>query len=198
MKRWLLLIPLALAAAACGPLPVTVDLLPPLQDAGLDRQTFSQSLDIPPNTDLSTIGNRTLNLPSDDGLTVEFPAPNLPARPASLVLDFKAQVYYEFDNCVSDLGGTLRATGYLAPEPPPWDAPLNGLSTEIALEPSGSLVLEGRAALDRDQIDAILSGQVTLGVQIELEGLTGQTGDCTPEVSGSYEIKRAVIEARFL
>ncbi len=197
MKRLLLLIPLALAAAACGPLPVTVDLLPPLRDAGLDRQTFSQSLEIPPNTDLSTIGNRSLNLPSDDGLTVTFPAPDLPASPASLVLDFKARVDYAI-SCVNGLGGTLRATGYLAPEPPPWNAPLEGLATEIALESDGGFTLEGRAALDRDQIDAILSGQATLGVRIELEGLTGQTGDCTPEVSGSYEIKRAVIEARFL
>jgi len=197
MKRFLLLAALALAAAACGPLPVTVDLLPPLRDAGLDQQTFNQSLDVPPNTDLSTIGNLTLNLPSDDGLTVEFPAPNLPASPASLVLDFKARVDYAFD-CVSGLGGTLRATGYLADEPPPWDAPLNGLATEITLEPSGGFVLEGRAELDRNQINAILSGQATLGVRIELEGLTGQTENCTPSVSGSYEIERAVIEARFL
>ncbi len=197
MKRALFLIPLALVFSACGPLPVTVDLLPALRDAGLDQQAFHRALDVPQNTDLSTIGNLALNLPSDDGLTVEFPAPNLPASPASLVLDFKARVNYNFD-CVSGLGGTLRATGYLAPEPPPWDAPLSGLATEITLEPSGGFVLEGRAALDRDQIQAILSGQATLGIRIELEGLTGQTENCTPTVSGSYEIERAVIEARFL
>ena len=198
MKRILLLSAMALALAACGPLPVTVDLLPALKDAGLDRMTFDETLNVPANTDLGETRELSLDLPGPDGFTVHFPAPDLPASPASLVLDFKARVDYAFA-CVSGLGGTLQATGYLAPEPPPWDAPLNGLAAEVELEPSGSFVLEGRAELDRDQINAILSGQATLGVRIELERLTGQTGeDCTLAVSGSYEIERAVIEARFL
>ena len=198
MKRFLLLSAIALVAAACGSLPVTINLLPTLEKAGLDHKEFDEPLnDVPANTDLSEIGSLTLDLPDADGLTLNFPAPNLPAVPASMAFDFRVHLRYAF-TCVSGLGGTLKATGYLSPDSPPWDSPLAGVSAQAELKESGDLVLEGRAELTREQINAILAGQATIGFRIELTGLQGQTGDCTPRISGSYKIERATVEVRFL
>ena len=201
-KRLLLLALLALVVAACGPLPVTVDLTEPLRKAGLDQKQFNLSLNVPENTDL---GERYQNdepveiyLPGNEGYTVRFTPPNLPATPVNLVLDFRARVDYAFDDCIQNLGGTIEAAGYLSPDAPPWDNPLLGLSATVELKPEGYFVLEKRISLSKAQREAILKGNATVGVRVVLRQLKGQTGSCKPQVSGTYTIERAVIEARFL
>ncbi len=197
MKRFSILFALVLGLSACGPLPITIDLLPPIQDAGLAEKSYNRPLEIEPGTDLSSLGTIAIELPDENGLDLTFPAPPLPARPTSLIFDFAVRLGYSL-TCVEALDGTITLRGYLAPEGPPWNDPIEGLSLSASLKGSDEVLLEGRAGLTPAQIEAILNGQVNLGLRLTIEDLAGRTQDCTPNLSFFYRIERATIEARFL
>ena len=194
----LLMIGGAVLLAGCGALPITVDLKPTLEKSGADRGSFTEALNLPPGTNLGSLSEVSFELPDENGLEVRFEVPDLPARPAGLELDYAVRLDYQIA-CVDGLGGQARASAYLAGESPPWEAPLEGAEASAELAPEGSLRLEGQASLTPEQIDAVLSGKVVLGLKLEFRDLKGTVREgCTPEISGSYQIERALIKIRFL
>ena len=200
MRRfWILPAVLLLGLVACGPLPITVDLLPSLQEAGLAQDEFSFELDVPPGTDLSG-QDFDLKLPDDDGMAFDVEPPTMPATPASMVLDFSALFDYQLD-CVEGLGGYMTVGAYLAPdEDALWESPLAGTEKRVELRDSDSLELSGRASLTSEQMDAVLSGHAVLGVRVvsdELEGKSSTNPSCKVTLSGDYQIQKAVLEVRF-
>lgn len=204
MKRFLLLAALALAAAGCGPLPVTIDLLPVLEEKGYDQQPFSEAVRTAPGTALSDL---LLRIPDENGYALTFPLPDLPASPTSLVLDYRADLEYQI-GCIDNLGGEIEAQVFLAgPSSDLWTQPLEGARVQAEIRYHDTLTLKGRASLTQDQLDAVLQGSLVLGVEFRTSGLSGQAsndpaclrnGEVEVTVSGNYQIERAVIEARFL
>ena len=194
----LLLIGGAVLLAGCGALPVTVDLLPALQSSGSASGSLSQPLNLPPGSELGDLEGKTLWLPDQEGLAVSYEVPALPAEPASLEFDYAVRLDYAV-TCVDGLRGQATASLYLSGESPPWDAPLEGAEASVALKPEGSLRLEGHTSLTPEQIDAVLSGKVVLGLRLEFRDLEGTVSEsCTPEIEGAYQIERAVLKIRFL
>ncbi len=202
-KLWPFLLS-ALFLAACGPLPITIDLLPTLKQNGYDQKSFSRPVAVPPGTPLN---DQDLKLPDANGFAFDFEVPSLPARPASLVLDYRARLDYGIE-CLNDLGGTAIAQVYLAGDPQNlWQSPLEGADASAAVKQQGTLTLEGSARLSQAQLQAVLDGHLVLGVELKTQGLTGQpssdpacqqNGQTLVKFTGRYQIERAVVEVRFL
>ncbi len=204
VKHLFLLSLLALVMAACGPLPVTIDLLPTLKQNGYDHGSFSETVAVAPGTELT---DQDLKLPDENGYAFTFQVPNLPATPSSLVLNYEVELGYQVA-CIDNLAGQIQAQIYLAgPSADLWANPLKGASVLATIRNQDTLTLKGQAGLSQDQIDAVLNGSLVLGIELKTEGLSGQAstdaaciqdGETQVTISGEYQIKQAVIEARFL
>ncbi len=201
-KLWPFLL-IAFFLAACGPLPVPIDLLPALRDGGYDQGTFTKTLAVPPGT---TLEDQTVLFPDGNGFDLRFDVPSLPANPASLVLDYQADFSYRVD-CVDNLGGKISAQAYLAGDSAElWNSPLEGAAVSADLDAQGSLRLSGQARLTQAQLDAVMSGHAVLGLELATENTRGQAsnepacvqdGQTLVRISGEYRIQRAVVEVRF-
>ena len=193
----LLLIGGAILLAGCGAVPLTVDLSPILQKAEAAQGSFSQPLSVPPGTKLDGLDGQTFFIPSEEGLAVSFEVPDLPKTPTSMTFEYAARVDYTL-TCVENLEGELTARAFLAGESPPWNTPIEGSEVRIPLQSEGHLNLEGTAWLSPEQLQAVLSGKVVLGLQLSLESPSGVVLDnCTPEIQGTYKIERAVLKIQF-
>ena len=191
MKRLALLFTAALFAG-CGALPITIDLKKSIEPSG----TFAYPLSGAPLASGEAI---KLYLPDAEGLTLSFEPPSLPAEPASLVLDYRVRLNYEV-TCTNALSGDLTARVYLAKDAASlWQSPVEGAEVSLPLTSSGEVVLEGKAGLTPEQIDALLSGEARAGVEAELRLAEVELSDpaCEPEIRGSYEVDRLLLEIRF-
>ena len=204
VKHLFLLSLLALVMAACGPLPVTIDLLPTLKQNGYDHGSFSETVAVAPGTELT---DQDLKLPDENGYAFTFQVPDLPATPSSLVLNYEVELGYQVA-CIDNLDGQIQAQIYLAgPSADLWASPLQDAGVLTTIRNQDTLTLKGQAQLNQDQIDAVLNGSLVLGIELKTEGLSGQAstdaaciqdGETQVTISGEYQIKQAVIEARFL
>ena len=207
VKPLFLLSLLALVMAACGPLPVTIDLLPTLKQNGYDHGSFSKTVAVPPGTELT---DQNLKIPDENGYAFTFQVPDLPATPSSLVLNYEVELGYQVA-CIDNLGGQIQAQIYLAgPSADLWANPLQDAGVLTTIRNQDTLTLKGQAQLSQDrqdQIDAVLNGSLVLGIELKTEGLSGQAstdaaciqnGETQVTIFGEYQIKQAVIEARFL
>ena len=203
MKRFWPLLLSAFFLAACGPLPITIDLMPSLQQNGYDRGSATQTVAVPPGAQLS---DQDLKVPDANGYRFTFEVPNLPASPASLVFDYQATLDYQLA-CIDNLGGTLNAQVYLAGDAAQlWQSPLDGAQVSAPVKSQDTLTLKGSARLSQAQLDAVLNGSLVLGVELKTQGLTGQAsidpacqqnGQTQVKFSGQYQIQKAVVEVRF-
>lgn len=201
-KLWPFLL-IAVFLAACGPLPIPIDLLPALKQGGYDHDTFTQTLPVPPG---ATLEDQTVRFPNENGFDLNFEVPSLPATPASLVLDYRADFSYRVD-CVDNLGGKIRAQAYLAGDSAElWNSPLEGAAVSADLDAQGSLRLSGQARLTQAQLDAVMTGHAVLGLELATQNIRGQAssdpacvqaGQTQVKISGEYHIQRAVVEVRF-
>jgi hypothetical protein len=203
MKKFWPFLLAALFLAACGPLPIPIDLLPALKQGGYDQGTFTKPLTVPPGTPLK---DQTVLFPDGNGFDLRFDVPSLPANPASLVLDYQADFSYRVD-CVDSLGGKIQAQAYLAKDSASlWNSPLEGAAVTANLAPEDTLRLSGQARLSQAQLDAVMSGHAVLGLALSTENASGQAssdsacvqnGQTQVRISGEYRIQRAVVEVRF-
>ena len=181
-------------------MPIRIDLLPELKKYNYNEGTFTQSIDAQPGMEFNK-DVEDFKLPDEDGYTVSFQVPNLPANPKSMTLDYKVGVGYQI-KCAEDLGGNITAQVYLAGDSHElWSSPLNGATTSATIDAkgTGTLDLEGSAKLTDKQLNAVLNGSLVLGLRLKTQGLTGKVSEnCNQvQITGKYTIDKAMIEIRF-
>jgi len=175
MKRLGLLFATLVALAACSAAPISIDLLPYLGD----QTSGSRQVQAPPGQELELL------LPGEEGYTASG-YDTISVRPASVRLDYAL----ELNQADGQLSGDAQLGFYMAaPDADLW-AEGNRIGEPVDLDlDQSSLDLAGSLSLNDAQIDALMSGAVTVGVRIH--------GSASGSAEVSYRIDRLVLKVAF-
>jgi hypothetical protein len=174
MKRLLLFLGLSLTLAACSVAPITIDLLPTLQQNGADAGTQT----------VSAAGDLDLLLPDASGYEVSgYEVPAL--RPNQVRLEY--QLVLEQDG---GLSGSAELRFYLAPAGSDlWNA-AEQVGDPVAVDlGQTSATLSGSLELSPEQIDTLMSGTLAVGARI--------IGTASGTAAVSYRFERLVLKVAF-
>ena len=175
MKRIGLLFATLIALAACSAAPITIDLMPYLgEQASGSRQVVA-----PQGQELE------LMLPDGEGYTASG-YDTIGVRPSSVRLDYAM----ELSQADGQLSGNARLTFYMAaPGDDLWtDANRIGEPVDLDLDLS-KLDLSGSLSLNGAQIDALMSGAVTVGARI--------SGSSSGSADVSYTFRELTLKVAF-
>ncbi len=174
MKRLLLFLGLAFALASCSLAPITIDLLPTLQENGADSGSKP----------ITAGGAFDLKLPDASGYTMsgyEVPA----VRPNQVKLEYTLALEIN-----GDLSGDAELAFYLAASSDDlWNAAnMLGDPATVDLDQTEQ-TLSGQLVLSSAQIDTLMSGSLTVGARI--------SGTASGAATVSYHFERLVLKVAF-
>lgn len=174
MKRLLLFLGLALTLASCSLAPITIDLLPTLQENEADSGSYR----------VQSAGDLDLKLPDASGYAVsgyEVPA----VRPNQVKLDYALRIEQD-----GGLSGDAELRFYLAPAGADLWSAAEQLGVPVAVDlDQTSTTLSGSLELSPEQIDALMSGSLTVGARI--------SGTASGAATVSYRFERLVLKVAF-
>ncbi|XOB98266.1 hypothetical protein ACMC9I_10205 [Deinococcota bacterium DY0809b] len=174
MKRLLLFLGLSLTLAACSLAPITIDLLPTLQQNGADAGTQT----------VTAAGNLDLMLPDASGYGVSgYDVPSL--RPNQVKLEYALVLTQD-----GGLSGSAELRFYLAPAGADLWSASEQVGDPIAVDlGQTSTTLSGSLELSPEQIDTLMSGTLTVGARV--------VGTANGTATVGYRFDRLVLKVAF-
>ena len=176
MKRILLFLSLSLTLAACSLAPITIDLLPALEQNDADTGSHT----------VTATGNLDLKLPDASGYEVsDYEVPSL--QPNQVELEYRLELTQD-----GGLSGDVELRFYLAPATQAdelWTGDWQ-LGGAIAVDLSETTeTYSGRLELSPQQIDALMSGGIRIGARV--------FGAANGTATVDYRFERLVLKVAF-